>query len=114
MANDISSKEGVKKTQKSNRLELLQEQADVRYVMNSEAGRRFVWRMLKQTRHKQTVFSSDPLLMAMRSGKQDIGLFLEGQLVTSCPEAYLKMVAEQQPDNGEAAEKQPKNESEVQ
>lgn len=70
------------------------EAADIRWLMESEQGRRIVWRLLNQSGVFRSSFSSDALAMAFSEGNRNIGLQLMAQVHELCPDMYPEMVRE--------------------
>mgnify|MGYP000025237787 CR=1 FL=1 len=70
------------------------EAADIRWLMESEQGRRIVWRILNQSGVFRSSFSSDALAMAFSEGNRNIGLQLMAQVHELCPDMYPEMVRE--------------------
>lgn len=77
-------------------------QSDLRHVMNSKEGRRFIWRLLGETGIYRQSFSSDPLLMARNEGERNIGLKLLAELMEACPKRYLDAQNESMKDEENA------------
>lgn len=50
-----------------------QDKADIRHVLGTEPGRRFVWRLLEQCRVFESVFSREAATMGFMAGQQDVG-----------------------------------------
>lgn len=70
-----------------------QQKDDMREILNTDAGRRFLWRLLGHCRVNQSVFEPNSR-MAYNSGMQDVGHFVLGEIVAAKPEAYLQMMQE--------------------
>lgn len=70
------------------------EAADIRWLMESEQGRRIVWRLLNQSGVFRSSFSSDALAMAFSEGNRNIGLQLMAQVHELCPDMYPEMARE--------------------
>lgn len=70
------------------------EASDIRWLMESEQGRRIVWRLLNRTGVFRSSFSSDALAMAFAEGNRNIGLQLLAQVHELCPDLYPEMVRE--------------------
>jgi hypothetical protein len=70
------------------------EAADIRWLMESEQGRRIVWRLLNQSGVFRSSFSSDALAMAFAEGNRNTGLQLMAQVHELCPDMYPEMVRE--------------------
>lgn len=66
---------------------------DLRAVMSSVEGRRFIWRFLSSTNLFQQSFTGNSETY-FREGKRAIGLMLFRDLHESCHSLYLKMESE--------------------
>lgn len=76
------------------RLASEREASDIRWLMESEQGRRIVWRLLNSTGVFRSSFSSDALAMAFAEGNRNTGLQLMAQVHELCPDLYPEMVRE--------------------
>lgn len=63
----------------------------IRSVMSSREGRRTIRWILDVTAHEQSVSNSDALLMAISSGRRDVGIEVLRRLKTLCPESVILM-----------------------
>jgi len=66
---------------------------DLTIVMNSEAGRRFVWRLLSAAHCFQTSFTGDTETF-FREGERNLGLQILTDLLEECPERFALMARE--------------------
>lgn len=71
---------------------------DVKQVMNTEQGRRFVWGLLSQAGVFQTSFRTDTNTTMFLEGNRNAGLALFNDVFRFCPDLYLKMAAEAEAD----------------
>ncbi|MFV8851556.1 hypothetical protein [Serratia fonticola] len=71
---------------------------DVKQVMSTEQGRRFVWGLLSQAGVFQTTFSVDTNTAMFREGNRNAGLALFNDVFGLCPDLYLTMAAEAEKD----------------
>lgn len=69
---------------------------DVKYISQSQQGRRFLWRLLNHCSVYGSIFNTNALTQSHNSGRQDVGHFVQGELVQASPENYLKMQNEHQ------------------
>ncbi|MCU2426566.1 hypothetical protein N8Q68_19390 [Enterobacter hormaechei subsp. hoffmannii] len=72
---------------------------DIRFVMDSEQGRRVVWRVLESGRVFAAIPPMDALAMAFNEGQRNLALELFQRVMAHCPDQYLKMAAEAGEDN---------------
>lgn len=71
------------------------EQNDLRWVMSTKQGRRFMHRLLSGAGVFQLSFNTNALTMAFNEGGRNIGLNLVGQVNEACPDRYTEMLNEQ-------------------
>lgn len=89
---DTDKKEEEKKKAIKRQIEL----EDVRYLMQSQQGRRFFWKLLGHCQVYGSIFNTNALTQSHNSGRQDVGHFVQGEIVQASPENYLKMQSEHQ------------------
>lgn len=70
------------------------EKDDIKFVMDSEQGRRVVWRLLESGRVFAAIPPMDALAMAFNEGQRNLALELFQRVMTHCPDQYLKMAVE--------------------
>ena len=70
------------------------EKDDIKFVMDSEQGRRVVWRVLESGRVFAAIPPMDALAMAFNEGQRNLALELFQRVMTHCPDQYLKIAAE--------------------
>ncbi|HED4183534.1 TPA: hypothetical protein R4289_003214 [Enterobacter mori] len=70
------------------------EKDDIKFVMDSEQGRRVVWGLLERGQVFGTCFNVDPNITAFNEGQRNLALVLFQCVMTHCPDQYLKMAAE--------------------
>ncbi len=71
---------------------------DVKKVMATESGRRFVWGLIEQAGVFQTTFRTDTNTTMFLEGNRNAGLALFNDVFGICPDLYLKMAAEAEKD----------------
>jgi hypothetical protein len=69
--------------------------ADVKWLMSSERGRRFIYRLLEISGVFQISFDPNAMRMAFNEGKRDFGNRIFHQVMTVCPEQVPAMLKEQ-------------------
>lgn len=77
-----------------NKLRKEREDDDLEQVMNTECGRRFIWKILCASGVFHSSFSSDPYSTAFNEGARNKGLELFNNLLSVCPDLYLVMAKE--------------------
>lgn len=70
------------------------EKDDIKFVMDSEQGRRVVWGLLEKGQVFGTCFNVDPNITAFNEGQRNLALVLFQRVMKHCPDKYLKMAAE--------------------
>lgn len=70
------------------------EKDDIKFVMDSEQGRRVVWGLLEKGQVFGTCFNVDQNITAFNEGQRNLALVLFQRVMTHCPDQYLKMAAE--------------------
>lgn len=70
------------------------EKDDIKFVMDSEQGRRVVWSLLEKGQVFGTCFNVDPNITAFNEGQRNLALVLFQRVMAHCPDQYLKMAAE--------------------
>ncbi|AWZ98872.1 hypothetical protein L356_09025 [Enterobacter sp. MGH 10] len=83
----------IQNERKKNDLEQ-REKDDIKFVMDSEQGRRVVWGLLERGQVFGTCFNVDPNITAFNEGQRNLALVLFQRVMTHCPDQYLKMAAE--------------------
>lgn len=73
--------------------EAAQRKEDLKTVISTPEGRRFIWRMLDHCGVFRSVFSPSAHIY-YNSGKQDVGHFLQGEIGRDFPDLYQLMVKE--------------------
>lgn len=70
------------------------EKDDIKFVMDSEQGRRVVWGLLEKGQVFGACFKVDPYITAFNEGQRNLALVLLQSVMAHCPDQYLKMAAE--------------------
>ena len=83
----------IQNERKKNDLEQ-REKDDIKFVMDSEQGRRVVWGLLERGQVFGTCFNVDPNITAFNEGQRNLALVLFQRVMTHCPDQYLEMAAE--------------------
>lgn len=83
----------IQNERKKNDLEQ-REKDDIKFVMDSEQGRRVVWSLLEKGQVFGTCFNVDPNITAFNEGQRNLALVLFQRVMTHCPDQYLKMASE--------------------
>lgn len=76
------------------RLEKEEHDSDIRWLMSTKKGRRFVWRTLDQCGVFRMSFNTDALLMAFAEGNRNFGNQLLEAVISTVPDMYSVMIQE--------------------
>jgi hypothetical protein len=77
-----------------NKLTLLTEQEDFKWLMGNKRGRRIVWRLLERTGVYRSSFTGNSETF-FREGMRNVGLALLDQVHTITPDQFAVMLKEQ-------------------
>lgn len=80
---------------KEERLAKEKEESDLRFVMSSKQGRRFIHRQLSRAGIWLSSFNTNNAVMAFNEGRRNAGLALLNEIMETCPERYAEMLDEQ-------------------
>lgn len=72
---------------------------DVRAVLATEEGRRFLWRLMGQCKVFESVKAGDDAMTNYNVGRQDIGHFVMAEVAEARPNALIEMMIEAQKEN---------------
>lgn len=67
---------------------------DLKWLMAHAQGRRIVTRLFEKTGIRRTPFSTNGSTMAFNAGAQNVGLWLEAEVLDASPDAYFKLLKE--------------------
>lgn len=87
--------------EKEAELREVQRLEDVRAVMSTPAGRRWVWRLLESTGVWGASFTGDALSGAHAEGRRFVGVALMAELQRDAEDAYVRMVVERLQENAQ-------------
>lgn len=72
-----------------------QQQADdLKWLMRHPQGRRIVTRIFEKTGIRRTPFNTSGSVMSFNAGMQNIGLWLEAEILEATPDDYLRLLKE--------------------
>lgn len=93
---DLSAQERASATAaEEERLAKEKEQNDLRWVMSTKQGRRFIHRLLSKAGIWQSSFNTNNAMMAFNEGRRNAGLELLSEITEACSERYTEMLTEQ-------------------
>ena len=76
-----------------------QEIDDLKWLMAHAQGRRIMARIFNRTGIRRTPFNTNGSTMAFNAGAQNVGLWLEGEVLDAAPDAYMRLLKEFARDN---------------
>ena len=81
--------------QRGNRAALARqvEANDIKWLMSTKQGRRFVWRLLEKAGVYRTSFTGNSETF-FKEGMRNMGLFVVAEIHTHSPDAYVLMLTE--------------------
>lgn len=94
---DSNNPEHVKRAEEKYKLETDAEIKDVKAIMATGEGRRFMWRLLEKTGLYKTSFTGNSTTF-FNEGQRNIGLWLISQVNEHCLDEYAQMVEENRED----------------
>lgn len=92
--NDIDDEKLKQEAERKQRDLAQREIDDIRFVMDSNQGRRVVWSVLEKGNVFGACFAVDSHVTAFNEGQRNLALALFQRVMQHCPEQYLKMAAE--------------------
>ena len=75
-------------------LQRQQQVEDLKWLMGHAQGRRIVTRLFEKTGIRRTPFHTSGSQMSFNAGAQNVGLWLEAEVLDASPEAYFKLLKE--------------------
>lgn len=101
LVKNAADKEQVKKAAMTQKQREIQAANDLRFVLSSRQGRRFIWRILCYCNMFQSIWRPSAEIHKL-AGMQEVGLFLTGEITQVDDEAYFLMMkeAKQEAQNG--------------
>lgn len=71
---------------------------DLRSILSTVQGRRFVWRFLEVCGINKCSFADDPHKTSFLEGQRNVGLRLQADIMDAEPNAYVTMMKESKGD----------------
>lgn len=71
-----------------------QDAEDIKWLMNSKAGRRIAWRLLDRTHVYTTAFAGSDAQTNFNCGERNIGQWFLDEIVSHSAESYLRLLKE--------------------
>lgn len=92
MVGNAADKVQVKKARKKEKEASEQELNDLRYLVNTGEGSRFLWTLMAHCRTFESTFHPDPNQHAFNAGVRDVGNFVLTRLMEADGEAFVRMI----------------------
>jgi len=91
---DVGDVKQVRKRRTKAKIRRDNELEDIRVILNTPQGRRFLWRVISECGIFQTSSHASPHGMAIKSGGKDKGLWLLSEINEADKNGYLKLIQE--------------------
>lgn len=99
-------------TKKEQELDRVEELHELKWVLSSKLGRRFLWRQLEKAGVFSSTFSRDALVMSLNEGRRSMGNELLSDINEAHVEAFFNMMREnREPKKKENDEPESESES---
>lgn len=99
MVSNAADEKQVKEAERKGKLARDREIDDVRFILSSETGRRFIWKTLERCKVFELSFNHSGAITSFNEGMRNIGLILLSDVMGANPEAYLQMMKENKKEN---------------
>lgn len=93
---DLGNPEHVQDRNRKVKLERREEYEDLRFILGSAPGRRWMWKHLSALGPFRTPFGTDPYLSYFEGGRQNVALTLIAEISAAAPDLYNLMQKENQ------------------
>lgn len=94
--------EQVKESGRKEKFNRERELDDLRFILSSQQGRRFYWRLLEKTGIFKVSFTGNPGWTEFNEGRREVGLWALGEMNEACPEAWLEILKERKTEDENA------------
>lgn len=95
LVTNAGSEKQIKNAELKEKLNVDQEALDLASMLATPAGRRFLWRLLTKTRVYESIWDNSARIH-YNAGQQDLGHWLQAEIVRSSEELYFMMLKENQ------------------
>lgn len=97
---NAADQESIKKRAKEDKFNKQQEIMDVRFILGTPQGRRYIWRHMSSAGIFTTSFTGNSSTF-FNEGKRDVGLKMLAEVTDVNPDAYVLMMKEAREGNHE-------------
>jgi hypothetical protein len=94
LVKNAADREQVKEAGSKKQLQKKQKQADLKFVLETAQGKRFLWGLLKKCGIFETSYDSNPHTVYFKEGRRNLGLELIAEINDASPEALEAMMTE--------------------
>ncbi len=91
---DPQDQAGDEDAQRAEKLVRMQQIDDLKWLMAHPQGRRIVTRVFERTGIRRTPFNTNGSTMAFNAGAQNVGLWLEAEILEAAFDGYMKLLKE--------------------
>lgn len=99
MVSNAADEKQVKDAERKGKLAKDNELSDVKFILSTEAGRRFIWKTLERCKVYELSFNHSGAITSFNEGMRNIGLIILSDVMGASPEAYLQMMKENKKEN---------------
>jgi len=93
----VAQEEAAEETRSADRRSQERESDDLKWLMSSKQGRRFMWRLLSKAHISRSSFvAPNAMTVSFLEGERNIGAYFQGQVLNDCPNRYIEMIKEHQ------------------
>lgn len=92
LVGNVADKEQIKDATRKEKDRRKEEVADLKFILSTVQGKRFLWRLLEQCKTFESVFSPESMRMSYSAGRQDLGHYLMAEIMDAEPEAFIEMM----------------------
>lgn len=100
---NASDSKQVREAEKKVRFDRTSELDDIKAVLSNPQGRRFLWKLLAHCRVSESIWHPSALIH-YNAGIQDVGHFIQAEIVAADQDAYIKMMVENREEIGVAGQ----------
>ena len=90
---NLADKEQVKSAERKEKDRRRQEVEDLKEILSTKSGRRFIWRLLEHCKVFESIWHPSALIH-YNAGKQDVGHFIMAEIISADTSAFQKMMEE--------------------
>jgi len=91
---NTSDRKQVKNAEQKEKFLRQQELRDISFILSSDQGRRYIWRMLGVTKTEKQTYEGDVNWSIFNAGERNIGLIIKADILEADPMSFIKMMLE--------------------